>query len=282
MEIIKEVRVLEEKLKEIRSAGKTIGFTPTMGALHDGHLSLVSRSVEENDVSVCSIFVNPTQFNEKSDLDKYPKTLDADSAMLEKASVDFLFFPSPKEIYPNGESYEVDLPLDGMDEVLEGEFRPGHFKGVIQVVKRLLEITNPNHLYMGQKDFQQFSLIHAMITHFQMPTTLVVCPIKREPNGVAMSSRNVRLSKKGKLLASIIHWTLAESKKRLKNNTVKEVETWALENLTTEWCKVEYFKIVDGYTLKDIIDKKDHDYLVASLAVWIEDVRLIDNMTLKQ
>ncbi len=282
MEIIKNTQLLEQKIKDYKKANKTIGFTPTMGALHDGHISLVEPSLAENDLTIVSIFVNPTQFNEKSDLEKYPRNLDADADLLSKAGVDILYAPSVEGIYPDGSDYEVDIDLGNMVKVLEGEHRPGHFDGVLQVVKRLLDIVKPDHLYMGQKDFQQFSLIQAMIQKLQLPVNLRVCPIKRAANGLALSSRNQRLSKEATLLGSIIYMTLDHIKNNFHQKTVSEWKKWAIDQLDNDWSEPEYFEFSDGYSLEDVELQENHQYIVASTAVWIEKVRLIDNMIIKK
>lgn len=264
----------------LKAEGKSIGFTPTMGALHHGHLSLISLCKSENDISICSVFVNPTQFNEKSDLDKYPRDLDKDADLLGTVNNDILYAPSVSGIYPDGLESKVDIPLGNMLSVLEAAHRPGHFEGVLQVVKRLLDIVRPDNLYMGQKDFQQFSLIQKMITHLAMPTQLRVCPIIREANGVAMSSRNQRLSKTGLMQASIIHYVMSYVKQQYALQKPEDLKKWAMDYLKTEWCEPEYFEISDGYSLENVNNREAHDYVVASTAAWIEGVRLIDNMIL--
>jgi pantoate--beta-alanine ligase len=185
---------LDKALAKHRRAGRTIGFTPTLGALHSGHLQLMQRSQRECDVAICSIFVNPTQFNDPTDLKKYPRTLKADKTLLESIEVDYLFNPLVDEVYPKGLDTHVEIDFGQLDKVMEGAMRPGHFAGVAQVVKRLLDMVRPTHLYMGQKDFQQFTIIQHMIDLLDMPVQLVVCPIVREADGLAMSSRNRRLS----------------------------------------------------------------------------------------
>ena len=186
------VHGLQERLSTYRKEGKTIGFTPTMGALHMGHISLVEISKQKCDITICCIFVNPTQFNEKTDLDKYPKTYDSDVEKLSNANVDILFFPSVSEVYPEGLKTEVELDFSALENVMEGEFRPGHFKGMAQVVKRLIDIVIPHKLFMGQKDFQQAAIVQYMLKELKMPIELCVCPIIREEHGLAMSSRNTR------------------------------------------------------------------------------------------
>ena len=281
MKIITSVKELQETLKTHKK--KSIGFVPTMGALHSGHITLMKRSIKENDFTVCSIFVNPTQFNVKADLEKYPRTLKADSEKLSKAGVDYLFAPSVKEVYPKGTKKGVKVNLKGLDKQMEGEFRPGHFEGVVQVVHRLLEIVKPTHLYMGQKDFQQFTIIAQMIKNLRMKVKLVVVEIQRAKDGLALSSRNVRLTPAKRKWAPIIYKELKRIKKSMKTKSVEEVKELALEALGKPiGYKPEYVSIVDGYTLKPIKKWSDSDYIVVATAVWAGKIRLIDNMILKK
>jgi pantoate--beta-alanine ligase len=280
IEIFTTVETLQVRLNELRNEGNTIGFTPTLGALHEGHASLFKKSIEENDISVCSIFVNPTQFNVKSDLDKYPRTIKSDTKLLQKVACNILFLPSTKEIYPKGTSKSVKVNLDGLDKLLEGAFRPGHFDGVVQVVHRLLEIVHPDHLYMGQKDFQQFTIIQKMIDELKLKTKLVVCPIKREKDGLAMSSRNVRLTKINRKRATILHDTLQFAKAKYKEFSPTELSNYAKNKLNIEDFKMEYFKFIDGHTLQELKTFKGKKYIVAVTAVWSGEIRLIDNMIL--
>ena len=281
MKTFTTVKELQAELKKHKK--KTIGFVPTMGALHSGHISLMKNSIKENDLTVCSIFVNPTQFNVKSDLEKYPRTLKSDSEKLKKAGVDYLFAPSVKEIYPKGTKKSVKVNLKGLDKQMEGEFRPGHFEGVVQVVHRLLDIVKPTRLYMGQKDFQQFTIIAQMIKSLKMKVELVVVKIQRAKDGLALSSRNVRLTEAKRKWAPIIYKELKKAKKLMKKKTVEEVKALAMEALgKPRGYKPEYFTIVDGYSLKPITNWSDSDYIVAATAVWAGKIRLIDNMILKQ
>ena len=281
MRIIKTVAGIQRNLDKERSKGKTIGFVPTMGALHDGHMSLVEKSNKENDITVVSVFVNPTQFNEKSDLDKYPRTLDADAKMLDAHGCNYLFAPKSKQVYPKGDTVTIDLDISTLIQYMEGPNRPGHFEGVVQVVHRLLEIVEPDNLYMGQKDFQQFTIINYMLKKLKMKTKLRVCPIMREKSGLAMSSRNVRLTPSNKKKAAILYETLSTTKANLTKFKVKTLEKKALEKLNIRGFKPEYFSIVEGKTLAPIKDVSQHKYIVACTAVWAGDVRLIDNMVLK-
>jgi len=279
--VVETVAELQSLIQKYKKNKKTIGFTPTLGALHEGHATLIRRSKRENDISVCSIFVNPTQFNEKSDLKKYPRTFTADKKILESINCDILFYPSEKEIYPKGSDYQVKVNLDGLDKRMEGAFRPGHFEGVVQVVHRLLEIVKAHNLYMGQKDFQQFTIIQKMIDKLKIKTKLVVCPIKRERDGLAMSSRNRRLKKSIRSNASILSKTLKSVKRKITTQSPGELCAFAMHKLNIVDFTPEYFIIIDGYTLKPIKSFADTDYAVACTAVWAGDVRLIDNMVLK-
>ncbi|NNK89427.1 MAG: pantoate--beta-alanine ligase [Saprospiraceae bacterium] len=281
MKILKRVSSIQKHMDLWRKKRKSIGFIPTMGALHEGHLSLVRKSVEENDITVVSIFVNPTQFNEKTDLDKYPRNLKKDAAMLKSVNADYIFAPSVTQIYPKKTTVAPDLDISLLTQNMEGPNRPGHFEGVVQVVYRLLDIIKPQNLYMGQKDFQQFTIIRYMLEQLNIPTALRVCQIIREENGLAMSSRNMRLSKSLRQRAHILHDNLLMAKKLLKDKTPEFIEKKALKNLDQKDFRPEYFKIVDGFTLKEIKNQKRHKLVVACTAVWAKNVRLIDNMILK-
>lgn len=282
MKIISTVAALRKEIDKYQKQGKSIGFTPTLGALHAGHLTLVDRMIAENDISIVSIYVNPTQFNVKSDLDKYPRTLTADAKKLRKAKLDILFTPTNDEVYPKGLRTKVNIDFKGLDTRMEGKFRPGHFDGVCQVVKRLLDITTPDKLYMGQKDFQQFTIIGHMIDVLHMPVELVVCDIVREEHGLAMSSRNERLSETARTEAAIIYKTLKWIKRNRSKHTVSELRKKGMEKLAIEGFEPEYVSISNGYTLRDIRKMDAHDYVVVCTAVWTEGVRLIDNIILKK
>ncbi len=280
MYVFKTVKDLQNYVANNKREGKTVGFTPTMGALHEGHMSLLKVSKDNADLSVFSIFVNPTQFNDEEDLKKYPRPIIADIELLEENGCDALFLPSVEEVYPN-DPQPLNLDLGALDKVMEGEFRPGHFAGVAQVVKRLLDIVLPDQLFMGQKDFQQFTIIQTMINQLEIPTELVVCPIMRTKSGLAMSSRNVRLSEKGRKEATLLSKTLKAAKTKIDSSTPDKVEKWAMKELSAPGFEPEYFTIVDGHTLQPIKEFSDTDYVVACLAVWLEGVRLIDNEILK-
>jgi len=281
MKIFSSVKELQAELKE--QGKKTVGLIPTMGALHSGHIALMKKSIKENDLTVATIFVNPTQFNAKSDLEKYPRTMKADSEKLAKAKVDYLFAPTVKEIYPDGTKSKLKVNLKGLDKQLEGAFRPGHFEGVVQVVHRLLDIVKPTRIYMGQKDFQQFTIIAQMIRNLRMKVKLVVVPIQRAKDGVALSSRNVRLTKAKRKWAPIIYKKLKAAKRQVGKKPIAELCEEAMIALgKPRGYKPEYFSIIDGYSLKEVNNWDDSDYLIAVTAVWAGEVRLIDNMILKQ
>lgn len=283
MLIINNVKTLKEVLNALVTTGQKVSFVPTMGALHEGHMSLIDIANENAEVTVCSVFVNPTQFNEVSDLNKYPRTFEADRKLLESRNCDILFFPSVNEIYPNGSDEKVLIDLGNLDKTLEGEFRPGHFEGVLQVVKRLLEIVEPHYLIMGQKDFQQFTIIQKMIDFFNIKTKLVVAPIKREKDGLAMSSRNTRLDKGIRLQAAVLFNTLEYAKRRIDQDSISSIKEYARNKLNSQHFKLEYFEIVNGHNLLPVKENIDNlDYVVAVTAVWAGDVRLIDNMILKK
>ena len=283
MLLFKRVIDLQKYLNSLKSKGLQIGFAPTMGALHRGHVSLVDRSRNECEVTVVSIFVNPTQFNNPADLVKYPRTPEKDIEMLAESGCDVLFMPDAAEIYPNGTTPSVKFNFGKLDRVLEGVFRPGHFEGMAQVVHRLLDIVKPDKLYMGQKDFQQAAIVGKMLELMKSKIELVSCAIQREDGGLAMSSRNVRLLAEDRPKATLIHQVLLEAMDMVGEHNPSEIQKLALTKLKTEpRFKVEYFEIIDGRTLLPIQLFEDTDYAVAVAAVWVGEVRLIDNIILKQ
>lgn len=280
MKTITSVDQLQKTLNSYRRANKKIAFIPTMGALHDGHLSLINQGNKKADITVCSIFVNPTQFNNKEDLKKYPRTLKADADLLRKHKCDILFAPGVNEIYPPGLKTKVDIPLNKLDQVMEGKFRPGHFAGMLQVVKRLLDIVQPDFLIMGQKDFQQFTLVDYMIHYLNLPVKLIVGKILREKTGLAMSSRNVRLSTMMRKEAACIYKSLKWLKKHWQENNRTTIRKYVKSTLSKHNIELEYIEIVDGLSLSRA--NKKTRYAVACLACWTENVRLIDNIILKR
>lgn len=281
MFIFKKVADLQGWLNDERAAGRSIGFAPTMGALHDGHLDLVRMAKRECDRAVVSIFVNPTQFNDPKDLEKYPRTPERDAALLIGAGCDALFMPPVEEVYPPGPDLTVQLDFAQLDQVMEGEFRPGHFKGMATVVNRLLDIVRPQRLYMGQKDFQQLTIVRDMLRQLHSPVELVMCPTVREADGLAMSSRNVRLTPEMRAAAPAIYQTLQWAKAAFESRPAAEIQSEALQRLTAAGFQPEYFDIVDGVSLLPVEHWADSDFVVACTAAFAGEVRLIDNLVLK-
>ena len=282
MRIITTVKELETCVELVRCEGKMIGLVPTMGALHEGHISLVRRSVQENDITIVSIFVNPTQFNDKNDLKNYPRTLQADCGMLEPLGVDYVFAPTVEEIYPEPDTRQFSYPP--IDSVMEGERRPGHFNGVCQIVSKLFYMTKPNTAYFGEKDFQQVAVIRAMIADLKIPVKLVSCPIVREDNGLAMSSRNTLLSPEEKETALNISRCLFQSVDYARHHTVAETcEKVVGELNTVAGLNVEYFQIVNGITLQPVASWEEAEDIVGCITVFCgaRPVRLIDNIRYK-
>ncbi len=282
MKIFKFTNDLNNYLAGLRAEKKTIGFVPTMGALHAGHISLVNQSKRHADVTVVSIYVNPTQFNESSDLEKYPRPIEEDIRLLTLNDVDILFLPGNDQIYPPNQEAEFEIDLEGLDEIMEGEFRPGHFRGVAQVMDVLLTMVKPDALCMGQKDFQQVAVVRQLIRKKGHKAEMIMCPIIREMHGLARSSRNVRLSKKGRSAASIIYKTLLYCKSQRYLLDVDTTTTKCLKRLERPGFKPEYFSLIDGHTLKPVKSWSDSDFVVACTAVWTENVRLIDNLIIKK
>lgn len=282
MEVIKTNEELKKRISQLKEEGKSIGFVPTLGALHKGHASLIKKCKMVSDITICSIFVNPTQFNDPKDLEKYPRTLEADSELLESHDTDILYLPDNNEIYPKDLEVKVDLDFGNLFSVMEGEHRPGHFDGVVQVVKRLLDIVTPDQLYMGQKDFQQFTLIQRMINGLELPVELVVCKIIREESGLAMSSRNERLDPDIRKRAAIIYKTLKAIRRNKNTKSIAELIAYGLERLDIPDFKPEYLAIVDGNTLNDVTVIKECEYVVVCVAVWAKNIRLIDNIVIKK
>ena len=280
MKLIHTVQELRTELNAQRLAGKKIGFVPTMGALHEGHASLVKLAVAENDVVVVSDFVNPTQFNDQNDLLKYPRTLEADCELLEKVGAHYVFAPSVEEIYPEPDTRQFSYaPLD---TVMEGKFRPGHFNGVCQVVSKLFMMVEPHCAYFGEKDFQQLAIIREMVKQMNFPIRIVGCPIVRESDGLALSSRNARLSDVQRVQALNISKTLFASKEYAVTHTVEETQAFVEQAIAaSEGLELEYFEIVDGLTLQKIAGWDETDYAVGCITVFCGEVRLIDNIKFK-
>lgn len=280
MKVVTAIVELKALLDVYRKEGKTIALVPTMGALHEGHASLVRRAVAENDVTVVSVFVNPTQFNDKNDLKNYPRTLDADCCLLQSVGADIVFAPSVEEMYPEEDTRLFSFaPLD---VVMEGTCRPGHFNGVAQIVSKLFYAVEPHKAYFGEKDFQQLAIIREMVRQLALAVEIVGCPIVREQDGLAMSSRNTLLSADERERALTISRTLFESLEYAKNNSLAETKSF-VENVisNTPGLQLEYYQIVDGDTLQEITEWSDSEYVVGCIALFCGNVRLIDNIVYK-
>lgn len=281
MKVIHTIKDLQAELSALKAQGKKVGLVPTMGALHAGHASLVKRSVKENDVTVVSVFVNPTQFNDKNDLEKYPRTLDADCRLLEDCRATFVFAPSVSEMYPQPDTRRFSYaPLD---TVMEGAFRPGHFNGVCQIVSKLFDAVKPHRAYFGEKDFQQLAIIREMVRQMKFDLEIVGCPIVREEDGLALSSRNARLSAGERENALNISRTLFKSRTFAANHSVSETQKMVEEAIAAApGLRLEYFEIVDGNTLQKIANWDETSYAVGCITVFCGDVRLIDNIKYKE
>lgn len=279
MILVKTEKTIIPFLKKWRENQFSIGFVPTMGALHNGHLSLISSCISDCDIGVSSLFVNPTQFNNKSDFEKYPVTLEKDIALLEAAGCHILFLPSVTEIYPPN-YVSPHYPLGELEMILEGKYRPGHFQGVCQVVDRLLHITHPQCLYLGQKDYQQCMVIKKMIELRNYFTDVKINPTIRDANGLALSSRNMRLSDEEKILALHLSKTLFYIKENIEPGNVELLKQQMAQQLEDKGFKVDYVEIASAATLETVTHWNGNDKLVALVAAYINEVRLIDNMLL--
>ena len=281
MKVIHTIKDLQAELSVLKAQGKKVGLVPTMGALHAGHASLVKRSVNENELTVVSVFVNPTQFNDKNDLVKYPRTLDADCKLLEACGATYAFAPSVEEMYPEPDTRQFSYaPLD---TVMEGAFRPGHFNGVCQIVSKLFEAVKPHRAYFGEKDFQQLAIIREMVRQMQFDLEIVGCPIVREEDGLALSSRNARLSAEERENALKISQTLFKSRTFAATHTVSETLKFVEDAIAAvPGLRLEYFEIVDGNTLQKVDNWNQTSYVVGCITVFCGDVRLIDNIKYKE
>lgn len=281
MKIFNKRTLLKSFLEDCKQASKTIGFVPTMGALHDGHLYLIEQAKKKNEVVVASIFVNPTQFNNKEDLENYPKTLESDVEMLKKVDCDVLFIPSVEEIYyKNIVSEHFDF--DGLEHQMEGKYRPGHFDGVGTIVKTLFEIVEPNKAYFGEKDFQQLQIVKKLVKKNQSKITIKGCAIFREKDGLAMSSRNARLNDEQRKAAPFIYKILKKAKKKFKVENPEIVTSWVEKKFKNHpILQLEYFTIADEKTLETTKDKEFNKKYRAFIAVFAGNIRLIDNIQLK-
>ena len=281
MKVINTIKDLKAELSVYKSAGKKVGLVPTMGALHNGHASLVKRSVKENDVTVVSDFVNPTQFNDKNDLANYPHQLDKDMELLEACGATFLFAPSVEEMYPEPDTRHFSFPP--VDTVMEGARRPGHFNGVCQIVSKLFMAVEPDRAYFGEKDFQQVAVIKAMVKALHFNLEIRPCPIIREEDGLALSSRNQLLSAEERKNALGISKTLFASKEFAKSHTVAETQKYVEDHIAEAGgLRLEYFEIVDGDSLQKISSWDDTSYAVGCITVFSGKIRLIDNIKYKE
>lgn len=277
MEVINTISKLRERLAEERKEGRTIGFVPTMGALHEGHASLVRKSVEDNDITVVSIFLNPTQFNDPKDLERYPRTLDADCRLLEQCKADIAFAPTVKEIYPEPDTRQFSYPPT--DAVMEGAMRPGHFNGVCQIVSKLFTYVEPDRAYFGEKDYQQIAVIRRMVDDLGFKLQIVPCPVVRQSDGLAMSSRNALLSEEERKTAANIYRVMNES--RTLGLSVQQTHDYVVNAINAiDGLEVQYFSIVDGDTLADVTSWDDAPSVVGCITVFCgtKPIRLIDHI----
>lgn len=280
MKILRTRRELQHHCDELRSRGRRIGLVPTMGALHEGHLSLVENAVGRGDTVVASVFVNPTQFNNPDDLRTYPRCEADDFALLEQAGVDAVFAPSAEEMYPDGQQRDHEFDLGAVAEVMEGRFRPGHFQGVAQVVSKLMRLAGPCRAYFGQKDYQQIAVLRRMkATEALDDIEIVACPIRRGADGLALSSRNRLLSAQQREVAPGIYRTLVDSLEYSRSHSVNETVQYVVDHVNSlPECSVEYFEIADADTLQNISDWNDAPSSIGCITVYCGKVRLIDNI----
>jgi pantoate--beta-alanine ligase len=283
MKVFKKIVDLQNALFDERKQGKEIGFVPTMGALHEGHASLVRRSVSENGITVVSVFVNPTQFNDKNDLKNYPRDLEADCRLLESCGADYVLAPEVEEMYPTPDTRHFEFPP--VSTVMEGAHRPGHFNGVCQVVSRLFYIVRPNRAYFGEKDWQQIAVVKAMVRQLGLGVNIVECPIVRDDDGLARSSRNTLLAPDERAIAPKIYEALKNSLTYAKKHTLKETHDKVVSDINkVDGLEVEYFSIVDGNTLQDVAEWEDSPYVVGCITVYCgkTPIRLIDHIKYKE
>lgn len=282
MKLCKKIVELQNELFEVRKKGQSVGLVPTMGALHDGHVSLVKRSIAENDVTIVSVFLNPTQFNDKKDLERYPQNLDADCELLEKCGADYVFAPTVEEMYPVPDKRRFDFPP--VTSVMEGAHRPGHFNGVCQVVSRLFYITKPDAAYFGEKDWQQIAVIKQLVKSLGLKIKIVECELIREESGLAMSSRNALLTAEERDVASNIYRVLKESVSYATSHSVQETHDFVVNGINTyPELKVEYFSIVNNDTLEDVAKWDDCPGISGCITVFCgkTPIRLIDHIAYK-
>ncbi len=277
MEIYKKTNTIIERISALKREEKIIGFVPTMGALHKGHISLIKASMQKNDFTIASIFVNPTQFNDPNDLENYPRTLDADIEKLEKANCDIVFIPNVEEMYPNQEKRKFDFGY--LEKIMEGKYRSGHFNGVATIVSKLFDIIIPNNAYFGQKDFQQLAIIRNLVKQYNYPVNIVACPTIRESDGLAMSSRNKLLTNEQREIVPLIYKTLNKAVKKTGDLNVEELKKWLIEQINSnKLIEIEYFDIVNSETLKSIASWDEKCEKTGCIAVKVKKIRLIDNV----
>ena len=280
MVVVYTIEQLHAFLASARAEGNSVGLVPTMGALHDGHASLVKRCVEENGVTVVSVFVNPTQFNDKGDLERYPRTLEADCCLLEALGTSCVFAPSVEEVYPEPDTRVFDF--SPLDKVMEGVYRPGHFNGVAQIVSKLFAYVEPQRAYFGEKDFQQLAIIRDMVRQLILSVEIVGCPIVRETDGLALSSRNALLTPEQRVMALNISRALFASVEYAKGHTLEETKRMVEDAIaSTDGLELEYYEIVNGTTLQTVCAWDDAEYIVGCITVYCGKVRLIDNIRYK-
>lgn len=278
MQVFETIKDLQNELNQLK--GKSIGLIPTMGALHQGHLSLIKQSIKDNDITVVSIFVNPTQFNDKKDLEKYPRTLEEDCKLIKALGVNFVFAPTVKEIYPEPDTRVFSYAPQ--DEVMEGKYRPGHFNGMCQVVSKLFSIVSPTRAYFGEKDYQQLIIVKRMVEDLNFDIEIVGCPIIRENDGLALSSRNALLSKEDRQNALEISKTLFDSKEYAKENSLKNTLAYVKDRIAADKnLELQYFEIVNAETLLPVENWDDSSSIIGCITVFCGAVRLIDNIKYK-
>ncbi|MEO8710691.1 MAG: pantoate--beta-alanine ligase [Parafilimonas sp.] len=281
MILFKTTTHLQKHLQKLHTENVTVGFVPTMGALHSGHLSLINECKKQCDITVCSIFINPTQFNDKKDFEKYPVTIENDIYLLETNKTDILFLPSVEEIYNEGLHQLQHFDLGYLENILEGKYRPGHFQGVCNVVYRLLGNVKPDTIFLGRKDYQQYLILKKMMQEFYADISIYVVDIAREKNGLAMSSRNMRLSDEARVKAAAIYKTLEFIKQNIFNINIDELKAQSAKKiLQSGFETVDYIEICDAETLFPVTEVSEGKKLIVLVAAYIEDVRLIDNLIL--
>jgi len=278
MLIFTKIVDLQAFVRQIKNLNQSLGFVPTMGALHNGHISLIEASQKNCHITICSIFVNPTQFNDKKDLERYPRTPDKDIQLLEKANCSALFLPEAEEIYPKTEK-KTNFDFGSLDKLLEGKYRPGHFNGVAQVVNRLFELVTPNKAFFGSKDFQQVLIVKALVNKLNLNITIISCPILREPDGLAMSSRNTLLNEKEREIAGLIPKIMQAAKEIILTEGITKAKQFVISEVSKEpIINLDYFEICNPETLENIAYLKSNQKAVALIAVYVGKIRLIDNL----